>query len=84
MPETDVSGALGTPAPTDAGAFQRRADAYQALLDRLRSRAEAVAQGGGPKRIEREHRRGKLTARERIAALLDDPEAFHELGRFAG
>ena len=84
MPETDVSGALGTPAPTGTDAFQRRADAYQALLDRLRSRAEVVAQGGGPKRIEREHRRGKLTARERIAALLDDPEAFHELGRFAG
>jgi len=34
--------------------------------------------------MQREHDRGKLTARERIEALIDDPEAFHEIGIFAG
>lgn len=37
-----------------------------------------VAQGGGPKRIEAQHARGKLTARERIDLLLD-PGSFDEI-----
>lgn len=36
------------------------------------------AQGGGPKRIEQQHARGKLTARERIELLLD-PASFEEI-----
>ena len=40
--------------------------------------------GGGEKRIAREHERGKMTARERIAALIDDQDSFYELGTFAG
>ena len=47
-------------------------------LDRLRAlRAEALL-GGGPKRIEQQHARGKLTARERLELLLDE-DSFHEL-----
>jgi len=38
--------------------------------------------GGGPERIERQHAQGKLTARERLEALLD-PGSFYELDRFA-
>ncbi len=40
-------------------------------------KAKAV-EGGGPKRIEAQHNRGKLTARERIDLLLD-PESFDEI-----
>ena len=43
-----------------------------------------VRRGGGEKYVEREHRRGKLTARERIAALIDEGTDFTELGLFAG
>jgi len=39
--------------------------------------------GGGIKHIERQHSRGKLTARERIAILVD-PDSFSELGSFVG
>jgi len=39
--------------------------------------------GGGMKHIERQHNRGKLTARERIEALID-PGTFNELGSFVG
>jgi len=39
--------------------------------------------GGGIKHIERQHSRGKLTARERID-ILADPGSFKELGSFVG
>ncbi len=39
--------------------------------------------GGGVKYIERQHSRGKLTARERIE-ILTDPGSFRELGSFVG
>lgn len=46
---------------------------------------EAVIQlGGGPKGIERQHRLGRLVARERIARVLDNPDFFLELGLWAG
>jgi propionyl-CoA carboxylase beta chain len=51
------------------------------ILDRLeRRRAEARA-GGGAKRIETQHARGKLTARERIELLLDTG-SFEEFDMF--
>ncbi|MFT4604591.1 MAG: 3-methylcrotonyl-CoA carboxylase beta subunit [Rhodothermales bacterium] len=60
------------------------ADAYEALLSDWRDRAARVSLGGGQKRIDREHARGKLTARERIARLVDSPDDFLEIGMFAG
>lgn len=49
-----------------------------ARLDKLR--AEAL-KGGGPERIEKQHEKGKLTARERLDLLLD-PGSFEEMGAF--
>jgi propionyl-CoA carboxylase beta chain len=46
-------------------------------LDELRRRHEAAEQGGGPQRRERQHKEGKLSARERIELLLD-PGSFTE------
>ena len=40
--------------------------------------------GGGEKRIEKHHSKGKLTARERINYLVDDPKKCIEIGDFAG
>lgn len=59
-------------------------EAQERLLEELRTRSGKVALGGGQKRIDREHSRGKMTARERIARLVDNPEDFQELGLFAG
>jgi len=50
-------------------------------LDRLRRRNEAAEAGGGPERVARQHEAGKLTARERIALLLDDG-SFQEFDKF--
>jgi propionyl-CoA carboxylase beta chain len=51
------------------------------LLERLERMDRAADEGGGRARIDRQHEQGKLTARERIDALLD-PGSFVELGRF--
>jgi propionyl-CoA carboxylase beta chain len=50
-------------------------------LEELRRRSEEAEAGGGPERREREHKAGKLTARERINLLLDEG-TFEELDKF--
>jgi len=50
------------------------------LADELRELRERLRQGGGERRIRRQHDQGKLTARERIALLLDEDEPFVEVG----
>lgn len=47
------------------------------VIDRLEELQRRAIEGGGAKRIERQHAKGKLTARERIDALLD-PGSFEE------
>jgi len=50
------------------------------LVEDLETLEERLRQGGGPKRIEKQHRDGKLTARERIAKLVDRGSMFLEIG----
>ncbi len=50
-------------------------------MELLASKREAVIKGGGDKKIEKQHKSGKMTARERIAALLDEG-SFVELDQF--
>jgi 3-methylcrotonyl-CoA carboxylase beta subunit len=45
---------------------------------------ETIQSGGGERRIRSEHDKGKMTARERIAALLDEGTVFQEIGLWAG
>ncbi len=57
------------------------ADQHQTKMDVLRSKELQSLEGGGQDRIEKQHAKGKLTARERLDLLLDD-NTFHEIGRF--
>ena len=50
-------------------------------LQRLRRMRELTLEGGGPERIAAQHKKGKLTARERLDFLLDEG-SFVELDRF--
>ena len=43
----------------------------QEILEKLEAKREGARNGGGPRRVEAQHRRGKLTARERIELLVD-------------
>jgi propionyl-CoA carboxylase beta subunit len=51
-------------------------------IEELRERKEAIGRAGGPEAVERQHARGKLTARERIDLLLD-PGTFVETDAMA-
>ena len=53
----------------------------QEIIRQLEEKREAARQGGGQKRIDAQHAKGKLTARERIALLLDD-DSFEEWDMF--
>ena len=53
----------------------------KAVLEDLQRRREAACLGGGVERIEQQHARGKLTARERIEALLDE-DSFEEFDTY--
>ena len=58
----------------------------RALIDRLgeiKTEEEQIRQGGGQKAIEAQHKKGRLTARERIAKLIDAKSGFFELGLYA-
>jgi len=50
------------------------------LVEQLEALEAKLREGGGPARIEKQHKSGKLTARERIAALIDEGSTFLELG----
>ncbi|HUM45852.1 MAG TPA: acyl-CoA carboxylase subunit beta [Chitinophagales bacterium] len=64
--------------------FNKNEDQNLLLLSEVRSRLEKIKLGGGKKNIEKQHEKGKLVARERIAYLLDKDKPFLEIGAFAG
>src|SRR5437868_10014048 len=53
------------------------------LLTEIKNQETEIHHGGGPKAIEAQHKKGRLTARERIAKLIDPGTSFFELGVFA-
>ena len=64
--------------------FNKNEDHNKLLVSELKKRFLRVKQGGGAKKIERQHTKGKLTARERIDYLLDSKSDSIEIGAFAG
>ncbi|MFD2098763.1 acyl-CoA carboxylase subunit beta [Flagellimonas iocasae] len=64
--------------------FNKNEDHNKLMLSELRKRLATVKLGGGKKRIEKHHEKGKMTARERIDYLLDAKLPSIEIGAFAG
>ncbi|HKN73172.1 MAG TPA: acyl-CoA carboxylase subunit beta [Terriglobales bacterium] len=62
--------------------FESNMRALADLVAQVRNEEEKIREGGGPKAIESQHAKSRLTARERIA-LLADPGSFFELGLYA-
>ncbi|MGK7368882.1 MAG: acyl-CoA carboxylase subunit beta [Candidatus Halalkalibacterium sp. M3_1C_030] len=54
------------------------------IIKEINETEAEIKKGGGEKRIEKHHKKGKLTARERIDKLIDDDSRFYELGLWAG
>lgn len=53
------------------------------IAEELRGEAEQIRRGGGHEAVARQHSRSRMTARERIAALIDSTTPFVELGLWA-
>ncbi|GAA4319405.1 carboxyl transferase domain-containing protein [Pontixanthobacter gangjinensis] len=64
--------------------FNKNEDHNKLLVSTLKQKLAKIKLGGGEKRIEKHHSKGKMTARERIDFLLDDKERSIEIGAFAG
>ncbi|WP_029037508.1 acyl-CoA carboxylase subunit beta [Salinimicrobium xinjiangense] len=64
--------------------FNKNEDHNKLLVSDLKQRLKEIKLGGGEKRIQKHHAKGKMTARERIDYLLDDSKEAIEIGAFAG
>jgi 3-methylcrotonyl-CoA carboxylase beta subunit len=63
--------------------FEKNSRRIIDLLTQLKNEEEQIRQGGGPRAIEAQHKKGRLTARERVAKLIDPGSQFFELGIYA-
>jgi 3-methylcrotonyl-CoA carboxylase beta subunit len=63
--------------------FEKNSRLVIDLLTQLKNQEEQIREGGGPKAIDSQHKKGRLTARERIAKLIDPRSPFFELGLYA-
>ncbi len=64
--------------------FNKNEDQLKQLCSQLKAKAKKTMLGGGEKKIEDQHQKGKLTARERIEYLTDKNSSFVEIGLFVG
>jgi 3-methylcrotonyl-CoA carboxylase beta subunit len=73
------------PAPKASAASAAEKSTRQMIerLTEIKNEEEKIRQGGGAKAIESQHKKGRLTARERIARLIDPGTEFFELALFA-
>ena len=63
--------------------FSSREDFHKNLLIKINTLRETINLGGGRNAIDKQHEKGKLTARERIEKLIDNGSTFFELNTFA-
>ncbi|HUH73975.1 MAG TPA: carboxyl transferase domain-containing protein [Chitinophagales bacterium] len=64
--------------------YNKNEDAMKLAIYELKSKLKNVYLGGGEKKIASEHKKGKMTARERIDYLIDDSTDFLEIGALVG
>ena len=63
--------------------FNRNEDKYKMLVSELKRKLAEIKLGGGKSKIDSQHKKNKLTARERIEYLVDPGSDFLEIGAFA-
>ncbi|MGY8944028.1 MAG: acyl-CoA carboxylase subunit beta [Flavobacteriales bacterium] len=64
--------------------LEKNKDQNKLLLSELNQRIAAIKLGGGKARLEKIRKQGKMTARERVSFLIDDPTVAIEIGAMAG
>ena len=63
--------------------FEKNSRRIVELLTQIKNEEQKVREGGGAKAIESQHKKGRLTARERVDKLIDKGSTFFELGLYA-
>ena len=63
--------------------YEKNSQRLVELLTTIKNEEEKIREGGGAKAIESQHKKSRLTARERIAKLIDPGTHFFELGIYA-
>ena len=79
MPESVLKSNINAKSPE----FEKNTRRLVDLLAQIKDEEEEICQGGGAKAIESQHKKGRLTARERIQRLIDPGSHFQELGIYA-
>ena len=79
MPASVLKTAVNTKSPDFAKNSRKVVD----LVTQIKNEETQIAQGGGAKAIESQHKKGRLTARERISKLIDPGSHFFELSAYA-
>ena len=64
--------------------FNKNEDSIKMLISDMEMKLEKIYEGGGKAKIEKHHAKGKMTARERIEALIDPDTETLEIAAFAG
>ena len=77
------SPALESKINRDSADFTKNTRTLVDLLTEIKNQEQQISEGGGAKAIESQHKKGRLTARERIAKLIDPNTTFFELGIYA-
>jgi acetyl-CoA carboxylase carboxyltransferase component len=75
--------ALKTAVDRKSPEFDKNAHRMVDLLTEIKNEEEQIRQAGGPKAIDSQHKKNRLTARERIEKLIDPGTHFFELGIYA-
>src|SRR5579875_1520512 len=79
----DSSLPLETKVKIGSPRFERNQKFVAEMVSQVRQEEEIIRQGGGEKAIASQHKKGRLTARERIALLIDQGSELFELGTYA-
>jgi acetyl-CoA carboxylase carboxyltransferase component len=74
---------LKTSANLKSPEFEKNARRVVDLLTKIKNEEEQIFQSGGAKAIDAQHKKGRLTARERITKLIDPGSHLFELGTYA-
>jgi 3-methylcrotonyl-CoA carboxylase beta subunit len=74
---------LPTKVQTSHPRFEKNLREMARLVTEVRNQEQQIAEGGGAKAIETQHNKGRLTARERIALLIDSGTELFEVGGYA-
>jgi 3-methylcrotonyl-CoA carboxylase beta subunit len=81
--QTLTSSVVETKVKRNSPDFEKNTRRIVDLLTEIKNEETEIQQGGGAKAIDSQHKKGRLTARERIAKVIDPRTSFFELGIYA-